>query len=112
MSETSLSEFIGSTLVSHDIERNGKTKTFWFAEISQEKFEEIFAGVNDKDPKSKRGVDAKVILAVVRDADNKPMFTKDEAANLPRTLSQQLAKQALKVNGFGSKEDEAEAKNE
>lgn len=95
-----LKDFIGETIVPHDVERKGKTLTFYFAEISAEEAEDLFSGISQTDPKKNKGLRSRVIATIVRNKDGSRAFTSAEANTLPLWLANKLQEFALQVNSL------------
>lgn len=103
-----LKDFIGETIVPQEVERKGKTHTFYIAEISAEEAEDLFLGISKTDEKKNKGLRARIIATVVRKEDGSRAFTEKEANALPLWLASKLQELAFKVNGLG----ETDAKKE
>lgn len=105
-----LSDFIGSTFQARDIEFKGKTKKFFFRELSADQAEELFGSVSD-DPKKNKGLRNRVLARIVVDEHGNDTLSEKEAGKLPNDLANKLQAAALEVNGVGQKADEAAKKD-
>lgn len=105
-----LAEFIGNSFIARDITFKGKTKTFYFRELSADEAEEFFAKV-DKDPKKNKGLRNRLLALTVCDDKGKQALTEEQAGKLPTLLANDLQDAALEVNGLNKKAEE-EAKKE
>jgi hypothetical protein len=107
-----ISEFVGTCIVEREIEHGGKSKKFYFKEVSGEDAETLAAAAQEGSKKGGRGFRAKVISMAVVTAEGEPAFTAEEAKKIPNWLVKALSEIALEVNGFEQKKEaQEEAKN-
>lgn len=102
-------DFIGATVTERDVKRQDRTLTFHFREMSALEGETLGIELR-KLGDDVRGSRAKVIVQVVCDEDGAPLFTEEEANELPSSLSTELQKIAFDVNGLGTAEEDGEGK--
>lgn len=96
-----INDFIGSQIVSKEIQYKGKSREFKFLELTAGQAEDLFLGI---DAEEKRGLRAKVIVAIVCDDAGNPAFTTEEANKLPNALATRLQEAALEINGVGQEQ--------
>lgn len=105
-----LSDFIGSPIVTRDVEFKGKTRTFNFRELSAGEAEGLFLGI-DADPKKNAGLRNRILQMALCDAAGAAVITEKDAAKLPNELANKLQAIVLEVNGIG-KTAEGDAKKD
>jgi hypothetical protein len=104
-----LAEFIGTTFVGRDIEFKGKTKTFYFRELSADDAEEFFGKV-DKDAKKNKGLRNRLLAMIVCDDKGNAALNAEQAGKLPNDLANKLQDAALEVNGLNKAAQDAAKK--
>jgi hypothetical protein len=101
-----LNDLAGDVVVPRDVEHKGKTKTFFFRELSSETAENVFDIFDDSGKVSKakaKGMRNRIIAEVLCNEDGSAAVTEKEIAARPASLTEKLQSIALEVNGVGVK---------
>lgn len=102
-----LQEFAAAP-VAKEITHNGKTKTFYFKELSADEAENLFDIATEDgktDKKKTKGLDNRILAATLCNAAGATEVTPDEIGKLPAAFRRKLATEAMEVNGLGAKKD-------